>query len=419
MNDVEFSKELPQDREVSIETFAYKLFKVRYAYARASETQKYGDKGQDFLTFETSGNGFVFALCDGVSQSFYGELAASFLGISLRQWLLKQLPITMNVGIISNLLDEHLVAITEEASRQVKKHPVPEDALPLLQSVLEEKREKGSETTFICGRIDLPGKEFPEGRAVFSWLGDSRLRLWSAEEEITDILGGSFETRERWSSKRGPVGKKPNVFVGVLQGEKQLSRIAAYSDGISVYDDYANVLMHHEIQNLINHAGERADSDDISFLEIILDYDQTYEDASWGSVSKDLFIKEGIPENEVMGKTEKTHKINDNDKKEDLNIKEDIKINQQMPAPEAIIPEQAMDNIKIERQAGKEQQENLVLINTPKNSFKLHRIFKNRKRLCFILVLLITGVLIAIFIKEANMIKYFKDMPNILSKLIS
>lgn len=269
----EICKVLSQEQEVSIETFSYKCFNGRYAYARAAETQKYGDKGQDFLTFQTNGDSLVFVLCDGVSQSFYGELAASSLGISLRNCLFEKLPVSMDVDEIFTCLHDHLHMITEEVSVQVNHYPLPEDMLPLLRSVLEEKRAKGSETTFICGRIDLPGPEFEQGRVILSWLGDSRLRIWSEDEEISELLGGSFQTKERWSSKLGPVGRKTNVFVTDLSGEKRLTRIAAYSDGLAALDDFCRVLKDDEVQALIKEAEESAGSDDISFLEISI-YDE-------------------------------------------------------------------------------------------------------------------------------------------------
>ena len=259
---------VPQDRETGVQTYEGAGFSCRFAYARSADTRAADDVGQDYLVFREEESHFVFALCDGVSQSFYGDLAARYLGEALVVWLERELPPTMETEEIGGILERELYAWTTPASETVQRHPLPKDIPPMLRDVLEEKRALGSEAMFIGGRIDLPGEVFPRGRIVLVWMGDSRLRLWDADGRPAD-LGGRFETAQRWSTRQGPVGGKPNVFVGVVKrkGRRFLS-LRAYSDGLGILDDLEVKLPDRALQSLISQAGGTATSDDISFLEI-------------------------------------------------------------------------------------------------------------------------------------------------------
>lgn len=263
---------VPQDRETGVEVVQGPTFTCRYAYARSADTQKAGDVGQDYLTFRQDEATFVFALCDGVSQSFYGDLAARFLGDALLAWLSDRLPLTTDAATIRTALSAYLRDLTGPATEQVQRHPLPPDIPPMLRDVLEEKRALGSESTFVCGRIDLPGPRFPQGRIVLAWMGDSRLRLWGPEGERSADLGGEFKTEQRWSSRRGPVGGEPHVFVAPLErdGRRTLVGLMAYSDGLAALDARDEVPSNRALQDMIASAGEAATSDDLSFLEVWL-----------------------------------------------------------------------------------------------------------------------------------------------------
>src|SRR5204863_8715190 len=84
--------QVAQDRETPVRVERYAAFSWRYAYARSSDTRRVSDPGQDYLTFCYDDSAFAFALCDGVSQSFFGDLAARFLGDALINWLWEDLP---------------------------------------------------------------------------------------------------------------------------------------------------------------------------------------------------------------------------------------------------------------------------------------------------------------------------------------
>lgn len=246
-------------------------YSFRYAYARSADTKKAADTGQDYLTI-FPGNSFIaFVLCDGVSQSYYGDLAARFLGDTLLNWLKFYIPETMDVTALKPLLGAVLDEAVHPGSALVDRHQPPSDIPELLRSVLYDKKRLGSETTFVCCRADLPNAQYPMGRVVFAWLGDSRLRIWDAETERSLELPGVFETMQRWSTRRGQLGSTVHAHVRPLLGPHGIHRIVSYSDGLSVLDNNESLLTNWDIQQLINQAEESPTSDDISFIEILFE----------------------------------------------------------------------------------------------------------------------------------------------------
>ena len=262
---------LQQEQETGICTVAGQNLSYRYGYARANESKLLGDKGQDYLTLYNQGGKFVFVLCDGVSQSFFGDIAAKYLGDSLLEWFNSSVPGGMNPEPIRQALNIRLDQATQAASELVDKHQLAADLPAMFKTVLEEKRNMGSETTFIAARIDLPGADYPEGRAVFAWLGDSRLRIWNARAEVTANLTGEFKTMQRWSSKRGSIGSMVHVYVSNIRGKTGIRRILAYTDGLSSIDNNTAVLNKQELQGFIDKAGDMPTSDDIALIEILLE----------------------------------------------------------------------------------------------------------------------------------------------------
>lgn len=262
---------VPQDRETRVRVVPGEAVSYRFAYTRAADTRAAGDVGQDYVTVREDAHTFTFVLCDGVSQSFYGDLAARYLGDALLAWLSGRLPATIDAEPIRTALAAHLRELTESATDHVQRQSLPPDLPLMLREVLQEKRALGSESTFVCGRIDLPGGDFPAGRVVLAWMGDSRLRLWTGDDAHTTDVGGVFETAQRWSTRRGPVGGDVNIFIAPLEQDgRRINRLMAYSDGLAALDDWSRDPSNHAVQDLITRAGEAATSDDISFLEVWL-----------------------------------------------------------------------------------------------------------------------------------------------------
>lgn len=249
--------------ETPVQTAEHERYTLRYAYARSADSQKSKDTGQDFLTFAVEANEVLFVLCDGVSQSFYGDFAAQFLADALLGWLSTQTG-DPKMGPCGQLARQ-LRNLTPEATKQLPELDLDPETPAMLKEVLEKKRTLGSESTFACGKIALPGADSTEGRLFLAWMGDSRIRLWTKGGESTELLGDVFETSQRWSTRQGPVFGEPNCFISTLAG---VERIAVYSDGLKSLDTIAQPPDVDGLQTLVDSAIESPESDDIAYFEL-------------------------------------------------------------------------------------------------------------------------------------------------------
>jgi len=261
---------LPQDEDTYVHSHVGGPFSLRYASVRSGDSKERGQPGQDYVAFRIEDRWMAFIVCDGVSQSFYGGFASKFLGERLLKWLEEELGQALDPEIILQKIDDFLVGLIPVATEKIDSHPIPDNAPAMLSEVLEQKRSKGSETTYVCGRIDLPGKLFPQGRAVFSWMGNTRLRLGKGKSWGTLISKGTDKDRGRWSSKKGPTGGQLKIVSqGLLRNNQfRFNRVLAYTDGVSSLDDVQIKPTDFQLQEYIDKAILSSDSDDSSFLEI-------------------------------------------------------------------------------------------------------------------------------------------------------
>ena len=248
-------------------------FRFRYAYARSADSRDSGAGGQDFLLLRHDDHRFVFALCDGVSESFQGEIAAEGVGSVLVDWLWSIPPSATNPTALRADLTACLRQLADEVTRRVAAYPIPSNVPTLLREVLDLRRAEGSETMLVGARLDGPGHASALGRVVLAWLGDSRLRLWGPTDERTWELGDAFHTTQRWSSRRGPIHAEPRVTVFPLTDGRRylLRRLAAYSDGLAELDRLATLPPSPALQRLIDRTGLSPASDDVSLIEVWFD----------------------------------------------------------------------------------------------------------------------------------------------------
>src|SRR3954454_2627255 len=94
---------------------------LTYLYDRSRDSKKNNAPGQDFIAFRCTDSRLIFAVCDGVSQSFYGDLAARFVGERLVNWLAEQ---TSFDDSFPQRLNEVMRAWTEEATPLVQGKPL-------------------------------------------------------------------------------------------------------------------------------------------------------------------------------------------------------------------------------------------------------------------------------------------------------
>lgn len=251
---------LPQTHETAALVIAGESFHLQVAYARSADSRASDDLGQDYLSVRQDGDRLAFVLCDGVSQSFVGDLAARVLGEAMLKWLWQLDAETIQAQVLQEACHQYLQELSPTVAPQVTNYSLPGDLPPMLREVLERKRELGSETTFSAGLLDVAADKL-----LLVWLGDSRIRLWDRQRECTADLGDTFLTQERWSTHRGPIGKV-HVFTTNL---KDIKRVVAYSDGLAVMDRGLNdSLTMRSLDAVIAEAGDAPTSDDISFLEV-------------------------------------------------------------------------------------------------------------------------------------------------------
>lgn len=233
-------------------------YRCGYIYSPSDESQECGEMSQDYLALSVDGNLCRFVLCDGVSLSYRGDFAAKYLGDRLLQWL------EDTSRLSGNLLADYLEEIVPQASTEIDQLELPQDMPSLLKEVLEEKRLRGAETMYLCGRIELPEPGRPQGRVWLAWHGDIRLRVWKENQELA-IDTTQFLTQERWSGRVGMLGGSPHVYEQALGKDEKECRIMLYTDGLKDLDNYEKLP---EILRRLNHIKDQNLEDDASWLHV-------------------------------------------------------------------------------------------------------------------------------------------------------
>lgn len=264
-------KVLPQNKETEIQTLESGVFDLKFAYARKNERLEDDSKGEDFLVFQQDGEKLAFALCDGVGSSFLSFYASELVGNGLVNWLWDMPISNIQEKVIEQLIRKFLNELSGTPSDFINNHAISDIYGRRSVIAMEQKREKGAESVFIAGLLDTA-----KDRLIIIWMGDSRFHLWDVDDKVDSqieaiqrqvLLDNDEYVNDYWSSRKGAVGNI-NVHLGNIA---QLRRIAIYSDGLKRLDDQTDhwpspVV----IQEWINGQNIASDSDDISYLEIIL-----------------------------------------------------------------------------------------------------------------------------------------------------
>ncbi|WP_138755911.1 hypothetical protein [Paenibacillus sinopodophylli] len=239
----------------------------QYGYSRSAEAIASGDVGQDYVTLAEEQNHIAFALCDGISMSYFGDLAARFLGDRLRDWISTLNQGSLNARDLSNQLHGHLREWADKADSQLKDHQIPDGVKGMLRDVLLAKKKLGSATVYACGRIDMPSVAFPQGRIILAWQGDTRIRMWADQQEQKGYFGDRFHTREQWNTVNGPVGGMPHIYMNhLLHGDNE-GRLLIYSDGLQIIDHSDDVSIE-AISSVMKKEAVNPSSDDMSVFQI-------------------------------------------------------------------------------------------------------------------------------------------------------
>ncbi|HYE68293.1 MAG TPA: hypothetical protein VEA58_06740 [Anaerovoracaceae bacterium] len=242
-------------------------FLLKSGNTRSKESQQLGEAAQDYLTYRHSAEDLVFCICDGVGLSYSGGLAAKLLGDTLIDWMWREdCKFAEGERQFQQRLTLFLSELTVQASRVISDHPLPHGVSGMLREVLEEKRQKGSQSMFVCGKVSYSSSGTHS--MYIAWLGDTRIRLWGGGEDRSYLLKGSFDVGNRWSSSEGIVDQGPFIYMNHDTHVSGIEILQVYTDGLKAYDHWNRIPNDEEYNSLVEDALNQPDSDDITFLEL-------------------------------------------------------------------------------------------------------------------------------------------------------
>ncbi|MEU7872177.1 protein phosphatase 2C domain-containing protein [Dactylosporangium sp. NPDC049140] len=231
---------------------------VRCLLDRSLDSAGRDEPSQDYLAMAYSSHRLCFAVTDGVSSSFLGELAARTLAEGLTGWLCDHPPVRSEERFAADV-QACLERLATESAESIARHPIPLSASGFVRELLEQRREYGSEAMVACGLIDFDG----EAPAVaLAWLGDVRLVVIGTDGTRHERSG---RTADRWSTRLGPRGTVATWY-SPLEG---VARVVASSDGVVARDlEAVLVLGDARLDDMLAVSALRPEGDDMSFVDI-------------------------------------------------------------------------------------------------------------------------------------------------------
>ena len=262
--------EISQGAETDVRCVPYRNIKLRYTYARASDSQVSNQLGQDYLEAwlgesESGRLKFAFAVCDGVGSSFMGNLAAKMLGSYLcrKMWgrAISFSP-PRNPEQVVQRLTLLLNDYVDESDQIILQYRLPETLPGLTRRALDEQRQYGSESMFVSGML-------LSEHLILTWLGDARLQVLTEELEPLDGFVQVPDTNCRWSSQRGVRGEIQARVIPPEQLEL-VKHILAFTDGLSLAEKRLASSSDEELNATVKELGKLPTSDDIALVHFML-----------------------------------------------------------------------------------------------------------------------------------------------------
>lgn len=242
-----------QDKDQNISSYPG-LLTCRYGYGRARKTAIQGEFGHDFIGIHMKGDICNFVICNGIEQSHQEGLAARYLGNTLLDWL-DSTDDWSSKGFISYM--EYIPVMV------MKELYHPTNPLRMVEG---EQQQLDSSTMYICGRIELPTVSQPTGRIWMGWQGDTRLRYWRNDLEVSQYFKGTMLKEDRWSMSEGPLGGQPHVYQSRLEYGMPM-RLQLYTDGLHDLDPIHERLPDEQIQILFDAPHTGGLIEEAAFLE--------------------------------------------------------------------------------------------------------------------------------------------------------
>jgi len=245
---------------------------ARLLSIRCREAQTQSLLNQDYASIvsRSSGDSLCFCVCDGVGSSYKGDFAAHYLTTQLLTWLQELTEIPGDIELFTRTLHGLLDLWAYDAHSKLKKTLIPPETPPLAREVMEELRDAyGSETVFLCGRIDVSQHSHP-AQAVFCWMGNVAARL-TTPPHTEIVLGHTSDKSGRWSTVQGRRGT-----VGIWHATVPLlERLVVYTDGLDAIGESLAQLTDEQWQAQTQHLLSLPTNDDMTALEIHWQQDLT------------------------------------------------------------------------------------------------------------------------------------------------
>jgi hypothetical protein len=238
---------------------------TRLLSVRCREAQTQSLLNQDYASIVSSedGDSLSFCVCDGVGSSYKGDFAARYLTTQLLAWLQELTEVPKDIEAFTATLHGLLDLWAYDARLKLKKMLIPPETPSLAREVMEELRDTyGSETVFLCGRIDAFSR-FQPARAVFCWMGNVAARLTtSSQKEI--VLGHTSDKSGRWSTVKGRRGD-----VGIWHASLPvLEHLIVHTDGLDSVSKKLALLTDEQWYAQTQHLLSLPSNDDMTALEI-------------------------------------------------------------------------------------------------------------------------------------------------------
>lgn len=240
---------------------------------RCSEAQIRALPCQDYARIASNreGTSLCFCVCDGVGNSFRGNIAARSLAVYLVDWLQQLAGIPRRPSRLLKELQLQFDQWAREIQGEIQQMEMPDEIPALVREVLEELRGTyGSETVFLCGRIDsreVSSSPFrsqsPQVWALFMWMGNVIAKVCASSGKSI-ALGDTQNDYHRWSTARGQHGLvKARIFAS-----DSLVRLIVYTDGLEGIEGKLMALSDDELQIEARHLLTLPVNDDVTVLDL-------------------------------------------------------------------------------------------------------------------------------------------------------
>jgi len=244
---------------------------ARLLSCRCQEARNLGLPNQDYakIVSQRNNSSLSFCVCDGVGSSYKGDFAAYYLATYLVQWLQGLNGLQHDSQTLSTILQSQLNQLARSARVELREVALPMQTPYLVREVLEELRDKhGSETVFLCGRIDHGSWATPLAasrpmQALFCWMGNIRARLFVSADQYIE-LGDQEDNEGRWSTKFGCRGTL-KIWDFALT---TLERLIVHTDGLDAIGTTLVNLDDEQWQTQTQELLKRPANDDMTALDL-------------------------------------------------------------------------------------------------------------------------------------------------------